>query len=78
MEIRETCYLYVGGETQMYIYLLLSESNFFKNKNISKKLKLILKHKIIDKKLTYALEISSLTKRDRSSTFLRGKCVEEF
>ena len=40
-------------------------NDFFKNKNISKKLKLILKNTIIDKTLTYALEISTLTKRDR-------------
>jgi hypothetical protein len=39
--------------------------NFFKNKNISKKLKLILKNTIIDKTLTYALETSTLKKRDR-------------
>jgi hypothetical protein len=39
--------------------------NFFKNKNIFKKLKLILKHTITDKTLTYALETSTLTKRDR-------------
>jgi hypothetical protein len=39
--------------------------NFFKNKNISKKLKLILKNTIIDKTLTYASETSTLTKRDR-------------
>ena len=39
--------------------------NFFKNKNISKKLKLILKNTTIDKTLTYALETSTLTKRDR-------------
>ena len=39
--------------------------NFFKNKNISKKLKLILKNTIIDKTLTYALETSTLTKRER-------------
>ena len=38
--------------------------NFFKNKNISK-LKLILKNTIIDKTLTYALETSTLTKRER-------------
>jgi hypothetical protein len=38
---------------------------FFKNKNLSKKLKLILKNTIIDKTLTYALETSTLTKRDR-------------
>jgi hypothetical protein len=37
----------------------------FKNKNISKKLKLILKRTIIDITLTYALETSTLTKRDR-------------
>ena len=39
--------------------------NFFKNKNISKKLKLLLKNTQIDKTLTYALETSTLTKRDR-------------
>jgi hypothetical protein len=39
--------------------------NFFKNKNISKKLKLILKNTIIDKTLTYASETMTLTKRDR-------------
>ena len=39
--------------------------NFFKNKNISKKLKLILKNTIIDKTSTYALETSTLTKGDR-------------
>jgi hypothetical protein len=39
--------------------------NFFKNKNISKKLKLILKNAIIDQTLTYASETSTLTKRDR-------------
>jgi hypothetical protein len=38
--------------------------NFSKIKT-SKKLKLILKNTIIDKKLTYALETSTLTKRDR-------------
>jgi hypothetical protein len=36
-----------------------------KNIIISKKLKLIPKNTIIDKTLTYALEISTLTKRDR-------------
>ena len=44
-------------------YFLLQK--FFKNKNISKKLKLVLKHTIIDKTLTYALETSTLTQRDR-------------
>ena len=38
--------------------------NFFKNKNISKKLKLRLKNTIIDKTLTYASETWTLTKRD--------------
>jgi len=38
---------------------------FFKNKNISKKLKLRLKNTIIDKMLTYASETWKLTKRDR-------------
>jgi hypothetical protein len=38
---------------------------FFKNKNISKKLKLRLKNAIIDKTLTYASATWMLTKRDR-------------
>jgi hypothetical protein len=37
----------------------------FKNKNVSKKLKLRLKNTIIDKVLTYASETWTLTKRDR-------------
>jgi len=37
---------------------------FFRNKNISKKLKLRLKNIIIDKTLTYASETWILTKRD--------------
>ena len=39
--------------------------NFFRNKNITRKLKLILKNTIIDKSLTYASETWILTKRDR-------------
>jgi len=38
---------------------------FFRNKNISKKLKLRLKITIVDKSLTYASETWMLTKRDR-------------
>jgi len=38
---------------------------FFKNKNVSKKLKLRLKNTTIDKTLTYASETWALTKRDR-------------
>ena len=38
---------------------------FFKNKNLSKKLKLRLKNTIIDKVLTYASETWTLIKRDR-------------
>jgi len=38
---------------------------FFKNKNVSKKLKLRLKNTTIDKTLTYASETWTLTKRDR-------------
>jgi len=53
--------------------------NFFRNKNISKKLKLTLKNTTIDKMLTYASEIWTLTTRDRKQiTFLKGKCIEEF
>jgi hypothetical protein len=40
--------------------------NFFKNKNVSKKLKLRLKNTLIDKILTYASETWILTKRDRN------------
>ena len=39
---------------------------FFKNKTISKKLKLTLKNTTIDKTLTYASETWTLTKRDRN------------
>jgi hypothetical protein len=39
--------------------------HFFRNKNISKKLKLMLKNTITDKTLTHASETSTLTKRDR-------------
>jgi hypothetical protein len=39
--------------------------NFFKNKNISKKLKLRRKNITIDKTLSYASETGTLTKRDR-------------
>jgi len=38
---------------------------FFKNKNISKKLKLRLKNTTINKMLTYASETGTLTERDR-------------
>jgi hypothetical protein len=38
---------------------------FFKNKNISKKIKLRLKNTTIDKMLTYTSETWILTKRDR-------------
>jgi spore germination protein YaaH len=38
---------------------------FFKNKHISKKLKLRLKNSIIDKVLTYASEIGTVRETDR-------------
>jgi len=44
-------------------YFMLQKS--FKNKNISKKLKLRLKNTIIDKTLTYASETWTITKTDR-------------
>jgi len=47
------------------IYSMLQK--FFKNENISKKLKLRLKNTIIDKMLTYASETWTLTKRERES-----------
>ena len=51
---------------------------FFRNKNISIKLKFRLKNTIIDKTLTYASETWILTKRNRKQTFLKGRCIEEF
>jgi hypothetical protein len=44
-------------------YFMLQK--FFKNKNISRKLKLSVKNTIIDKTLTYALETWTLRKRER-------------
>jgi len=40
-------------------------NNFFKKKNLSKEIKLRRKNTTIDKTLTYASEIWTLTKRDR-------------
>jgi len=57
-------------------YFMLQK--FFRNKNISTKLKLRLKNTIIDKRLTYASETWILTKIDRNEIFLKGKCIEEF
>jgi hypothetical protein len=49
---------------------------FFKNKNISKKLKL---NTITDKMLTYASGTWTLTKRERKQlNVFKGKCIEEF
>jgi hypothetical protein len=45
--------------------LHLCYTNFFKNRNISKKLKLRLQNTTIDKLLTYASETGTLTERDR-------------
>jgi len=47
----------------------------FKNKNISKKIKLRLKNTIIDKVLTYASETWTLTKRDRKQLNLSERKV---
>jgi hypothetical protein len=44
-------------------YIILE--NIFKNKNITKKLKLRLKNRVIDKTLTYASETWILTNRYR-------------
>jgi len=58
-------------------YFMLQK--FFKNKNISKKLKLRLKNTTIDKTLTYASETWTLTNRDRKQlNILKGKCIQEF
>jgi len=51
----------IKNANKMYFML----QKFFKNKNISKKLKLRLKDTIIDKTLTYASETGTLTERDR-------------
>jgi len=55
-------------------YLMLQK--FFKNKNLSKKLKLRLKNTVIDKTLTYASETWTLTKIDRKqlNIFERKVC----
>ena len=58
-------------------YLMLRK--LFKNKNMSKKLKLILKNTTIDKTLTHASETWMLTKRDRKQlNIFERKCIEEF
>jgi len=57
-------------------YFMLQK--FFRNKNVSTKLKLRLKNTIIDKTLTYASETWILTKIDRKPIFLKEKCIEEF
>ena len=44
---------------------ILSHKNFFKNKNVSKKLKLRPKNTTVDKTLTYASEPGTLTETDR-------------
>jgi len=56
------------------MYFILQK--FFKNKNISKKLKLRLKNTIIDKMLIHASETWTLTKRDRKQVniFERKVC----
>ena len=41
------------------------EQKYFRNKNMSKKLKLRLKNTIVDKSLTYTSESWILTKRER-------------
>ena len=46
---------------------------FFKNKNISVKLKLRPTNTIIDKTLTYASETWTLTKRDREQLNIFGR-----
>ena len=53
--------------------------NFFKNKRISKKLKLRQKNTIIDKTLTYASETWTLTKGDRKQLNIFERIyIEEF
>jgi len=50
---------------------------FFRNKNVSKKLKSRLKKTIIDKTLTYASDTSILTKRDRKQINIFERSVEK-
>ena len=54
--------------------------NSFKNKNISKKLKLRLKSRTTDKTLACASETGTLKKRGRKqlNIFEKKKCIEEF
>jgi hypothetical protein len=53
--------------------------HFYKNKNISIKLKLILNNTTVDKTLTYTSETWILTKRGREQwNIFRGKYIEEF
>jgi hypothetical protein len=54
-----------GDSLSPILFFIRIERTLFRNKHISKKLKLILKNTIIDKALTYALDTSTLTKRDR-------------
>ena len=61
-------YIQTNKDTHLNIMLTkhtLCHKHFFKNKNISKKLKWRLKNIIIDKTLTYASEAWIITKRDR-------------
>ena len=54
------------NNNQIYLQERIKNANkTYLNKNISKKLKLRLKNKIIDKVLTYASETWTLTKKDR-------------
>jgi len=61
-----------GSNNQIYLQERINNANktyfmlqtFFKNKSISKKLKLRLKNTIINKMLTYASETWTLTNRD--------------
>jgi hypothetical protein len=57
---------------------LVMLQKFFRNENISKRVKLRLKNTIIHKTLTYASEILIQREIERKSTFFKGKCIEEF
>jgi hypothetical protein len=59
----KVCASYKWKKNANKTYFMLQK--FFKNKTLSKKLKLRLKNTIIDKVLTYASETWTLTKRDR-------------
>jgi len=70
-----------GRQNVVFCFIILASAyfmlqHFFKNKNISKKLKL---NTVTDKMLTYVSGTWTLTERDRKQLkVFKGKCIEEF